>query len=112
MGKKEPDIEMRYQPRGDSAELDEIVSRVGTLHFEMLGDQSAMLRFGYDCMVIIFVDPKGNLRVTGLQDGFDEKVEFSIAGKGAVGKEPKPFFWEKGFNMDTWRAKRRGRTNA
>ena len=102
--------EMRYQRHEQGVELDEIVSDAG-LHFEMLGDTQAMLRFGKDCMVTVFVDPKGRLRVTGLQDGptdESEKVEFSIEGEGVVDAEPTPFFWEPDFDMDKWR-KRRGK---
>lgn len=83
--------------------VDEIVG-AGDLHLEMLSDTQAMLRFGKDgeCMVTIFVDPKGRLQITGLQDGecaheYGESPQKPIA--------PFPYFWAHGFNMDTWRAK-------
>lgn len=88
------DEELRYaEDDKGRVYLDEIVSHGGDLHFEMLGDQSAMLRFGVEgkCMVTIFVKG-GKLLVTGLQDWQDAPIKYALNGK-PVDKEPTPHFW-------------------
>lgn len=81
------DEELRYaEDNKGRVHLDEIVSHGGDLHFEMLGDQSAMLRFGVEgkCMVTIFVKG-GKLLVTGLQDWQDAPIKYTVSRRRTSG---------------------------
>ena len=65
--------EIRY---AGSTEIDEIVSANGGVHFEMLGDEAAMLWVGDDCHVNICI-----------VDGKLVVVEQNIDGCKIVGKK-------------------------
>lgn len=88
--------ELRFATGEDGIYLDEICAD-GFVHFEMLGYECAMLRFGPESQNMVTVLCKDNrLYVSGLQDWQDDAaaIIYKLDGK-RVDKEPLVAIWDK-----------------